>query len=131
VFVHRFSDTIYERKVTFLVCSGDEYQDYLHGLGLKHKLTKGACGETASHLLPSEFYPGIKTKHFFVWMQQFNDDARDTGTLAHECFHVTQDVMQEVGVEYFLDDANEPYAYYTDSLVKQFLIAWRAQSGKG
>lgn len=123
MFTHKFVDTIFERSVTLVVGTAKEYERFLRSQGIKSKVTKGACGETSSYDLPSQFYKNIKTKRFFIWLVQFNGTERDIGTLTHECRHTTQEIMEDLGVTYRDGDANEAHTYYLDSMVRQFLSA--------
>ena len=61
-------------------------------------------------------------KVFFLWVDRFKlHDSVSVSNLIHEISHLVHSVFQYLNVPGFIEENNEPFAYFLGSLVEQCL----------
>lgn len=101
---------IYDLTINFILF--EKYEDLYEALnkkGFKLKEDKDFFGLTG-------FAQVSKRTKFYIAV--LNDKDRDS-TLVHELFHLTQDILETVGVEFEARGQNESFAYLIEYLYKE------------
>jgi hypothetical protein len=106
----KLKDSVFGRNL-YLVCGPhDEARSYLQkrfNLDIKDTPQEEHLGLT------------IKTEdESIIWLTSYTHTSEWYSIVAHECLHVTFDVLAYAGIEY-CDETEEVYTYYCDSLVGQ------------
>jgi len=64
---------------------------------------------------------GLNNGAHVIFLRKWKRSAEWVSTLVHECFHATEQILDDRGVKYTVDQSNEAFAYLQESIVIQFL----------
>lgn len=116
-FVRAFSDDVFYAHVTLVISDAD-----YHVKLLKRRFNY-ICSECGAGIC-THLWHGNK-QQYIIWMPQWEDDAFDHATLAHECSHAAAHNLRRVGAWSGFKDvpAEEIHGYLMAHYVRQCLKA--------
>lgn len=81
------------------------------------------CGENAAQSLTDEGICGLSvrdrdTQWLIIYISKLPTDASGYSIVTHECFHITEFIMERVGIKYSAEYSSEAFAYVLDFLTK-------------
>ncbi|MCL4838892.1 MAG: hypothetical protein KJ058_13110 [Thermoanaerobaculia bacterium] len=127
-------DNVYRRRIYAFMGTRAELKDHLRVTWPGEKVRKKLCPDALGQMFHFKhaFVDGVKTRVYYIWSVKFDDSVEDTGTLAHEAFHVAAQILNDLGVDTSDADGSESLAYYFESIFRQTLsFAREHHTGRG
>lgn len=100
---------VYGQRVLFIYFNNHKYaQKILDKYGVDETVDNLCAGFVNNVDLENE---GKLSRLFYIVVRHDNNEKELDNTIDHETLHLTQDILEYVGIHFKKGHANEPYAY--------------------
>ena len=112
----QIKDKMYHRWLWFITdCNLDEFESWI---AKKYGVEKEIKSKNIAQL--STLIKEDRTRHYYIWIENFDWYIWQQEAIAHEVLHFTFKVLKHLGIEY-CENSEEAYTYYFESIMIEIL----------
>lgn len=114
-----FYDPLYNRKILlFYGCPNEAYIKAIRKISADDP---GLPDKGAAGMYYAFTEKNTDSKRYSIWIDRAPRRLRDMGTLCHEVFHLTVDILKDSGVRWGNGASEEAFTYLFEALVDKIL----------